>query len=113
MKRGILIMAKRLFNVIKIEKNREELRTQYQEYLRTCKRMNYDPVSWEIFKSAPDLNTYVDMKCLNCGFGFQSQFGNYAMDMEEFSLPFPIDWCPNCNLRHLVPKDICDKLLDE
>lgn len=44
MKRGILIMAKRLFNVIKIEKNREELRAQYQEYLRTCKRINYEPV---------------------------------------------------------------------
>lgn len=98
------------FTTITIKHTNDELKTIYEEY-KVIARNQGDPVlSFNQFSKTPNINTFVDMKCLNCHTMVRAHFGDYAMEMESFMTPFPIDWCPECMKQHLVPLDIYNKL---
>ncbi len=100
----------KFFSTVTVKLSEDELKSAYQEYLSHPMYDVMNPMSFNAFKKVPNLNVYVDMKCLNCHHELRTHFGDYALDMEDFTTPFPLDWCPNCGLQHLIPKDIYNKL---
>jgi hypothetical protein len=101
----------KFFNTISIKHSSLELKTIYEEYKKVAIE-NRDPImSYSAFLKFPHIDTFVDMKCLNCHHQVREHFGDYAMEMEGMMLPFPIDWCPECEKQHLVPLDIYNKII--
>lgn len=103
-------MAK-FFKTYTLKPNIDELKEVYEIYKYNIESIGEKPMSYKRFLKTPNLNVYVDMKCLNCHSEYQEHFGNYSMEMESMELPFPIDWCPDCMKQYLVPKDIYNKIL--
>jgi len=102
-------MAK-FFNTITKPITDKELKDIYESYTRIARDRGDHIMSFNKFLKTPNINIYVDMKCLNCHFEVREHFGDYAMEMEAYGSPFPIDWCPKCGLNQMVPKDIYNKL---
>lgn len=100
----------KFFHTIKVNLSDDELLESYNEYRESSKFNGFPIITYKQFLKVPNINVFIDMKCLNCHFEVREHFGNYQMDMDEFTTPFPIDFCPECGLQHLVPKDIYTKL---
>ena len=103
-------MAK-FFKTITHTPNESELKDIYDLYKYNAEAMGDKPMPYKAFLKTPNLNVFVEMKCLNCHSEYQEHFGDYALEMEAMELPFPIDWCPDCMKQYLVPKDIYNKLI--
>jgi len=101
----------KFFNTITIPLSNEELSAIYEEYKLIARNRGDAILPYHKFLKTPHINTFVDMKCLNCHHELREHFGDYAMEMEGMTTPFPIDWCPECMTQHLVPKDIYHKLM--
>ncbi len=101
----------KFFSTVTVVMSNDELKDAYRQYKDRALVMGDQVISYAAFLKAPYLNVFVDMKCLNCHAELREHFGDYGLDMEDYSLPFPIDWCPECGLQHLVPKDIYHKLV--
>lgn len=105
------MIVNNFFSIIELDKTEKEYRELYNHYKKKAsERKELHILSYSEYKNAPFLNVYVDMKCLNCDFEIRKHFGNYGLDMVDYKIPFPVDVCPKCKMRHLVPKDIYTKL---
>lgn len=103
-------MAK-LFNTIRRKPTNKELKEAYHLYKHDIESLEDREFTYEEFLTLPNLDEFIEMKCLYCHREHVDHFGSYKMEMELGELAFPLTWCHDCAKQYLVPKDIYNKLI--
>lgn len=70
----------------------------------------YSKTTVEKFFAAPGIFEMINMQCLSCNELINISFFLIKPAIDSGELAFPVEFCPHCEARQLVPKEVYEKL---
>lgn len=85
--------------------------TQKNNFVKEHNMVNpYSKTTVEKFFSVPGILEMINMQCLHCHELINISFFLIKPAIDSGELAFPVEFCPHCEARQLIPKEVYDKL---